>query len=348
MSNKKSLLTHSRMQSFKLCRKQHEWAYIHGLRKEVDAKALRMGSAGHEGLDVLKKTGDVEAAVHAVEDQYFTRPESVEEYDWLIERETVSCLVAAYWWRWQTQPLDIVASEQSFQIPLKNPRTGGSSRNWDLAGKIDGVVKDGNRTLVLEHKFISDDLDPNSDYWRRLVIDSQITIYTYAGRELGHETSGVLYDLIRKPTIRPSRVALLDDDGLKIVVDEHGERVLKKDGKPRQTGDTKLGYTLLTRDMTVEEWQAKLMCDIELRPEWYFQRREVARLDDDLSEMQKEVWEVQKSISDAIKKHAHYKTVNLGSCSYCAFFGLCTSRVKFSGQPLEGFVQLEDIHPELG
>ena len=48
-------------------------AYIHGLRKEVDAKALRMGSAGHEGLDVLKKTGDVEAAVHAVEDMYFTR-----------------------------------------------------------------------------------------------------------------------------------------------------------------------------------------------------------------------------------------------------------------------------------
>jgi len=344
----KELLTHSRMQSFKLCRKKHEWAYIHGLRKDYDSKALRMGSAGHEGLDVLKKTGDVEAAVHAVEDIYFNRPDAVDEWDWLIERETVSCLVAAYHWRWQEQPLEIIASEQAFQIPLRNPSTGASSRNWDLAGKIDGIVQEGNRKLVLEHKFISDDLDPNSDYWRRLVIDTQITIYTYAGRELKHDTSGVLYDLIRKPTIRPSQVALLDDDGLKMVVDENGERVFAKTGKPRQTGDKKQGYTLLTRNMTVEEWQAKLMCDIELRPDWYFQRREVARLDDDIAQMQREVWDVQKAISDATKKHAHYKTVNLGSCAYCAYFGLCTSHVKYDGNPVEGFVKLLDIHPELG
>ena len=48
------------------------------------------------------------------------------------------------------------------------------------------------------------------------------------------------------------------------------------------------------------------------------------------------------------RKHAHYKTVNLGSCAYCAYFGLCTSHVKYDGNPIEGFVRLTDIHPELG
>ena len=347
----KELLTHSRMQAFKLCRKKHQWSYIHGLRKEVDAKALRMGSAGHEGLDILKKSGgDAEAAVHAVEKMYAKRPEAIPEYDWLIEAETVSCLVAAYAWRWREQPLEIVSSEESFYIPLRNPATGASSRNWWLGGKIDGIVQDGNRKLVLEHKFISDDLDPNSDYWRRLIIDSQITIYTHASRELGHDTSGVLYDLIRKPTIRPSQVALLDDDGLKIVLDSDGERVMLSTthNKPRQTGDKAKGFTLLTRPMNVDEWSSKLMCDIELRPDWYFQRREVARLDDDIAEMQREVWEIQKAITDATNKDAHYKTVNLGSCSYCEFFGLCSSHVKYDGRPMEGFVQLENVHPELG
>ena len=44
------LLTYSRQQSFKTCRKRAWWEYEVGVRRIVDAKALRMGSAYHAGL----------------------------------------------------------------------------------------------------------------------------------------------------------------------------------------------------------------------------------------------------------------------------------------------------------
>ena len=63
---KKQLLTNSRAASFKSCRKKHWFEYEIGLRKQVDAKALRMGSAGHEALDAYKKTKNVEKAIDEV------------------------------------------------------------------------------------------------------------------------------------------------------------------------------------------------------------------------------------------------------------------------------------------
>lgn len=60
----KQLLTNSRSTSFKLCRRRHWYEYEIGLRPTVDAKALRMGSAFHEGLHHLRiSIGDDEFAM---------------------------------------------------------------------------------------------------------------------------------------------------------------------------------------------------------------------------------------------------------------------------------------------
>ena len=343
----KQKLTHSRMQSFKLCRKKHYWAYELGFRKTVDAKALRMGSAGHEGLDVYKKTGSLEQAIHAVEAMYAICPDQIDELDWAYEKETVEVLVAGWVWRWSEFPLTIIESEQAFSIPLLNPSSGEPSRLFELAGKIDGIIEVEGQNYILEHKFIGDDISDDSDYWRRLQIDTQITIYTYAARILGYNPVGVLYDVIRKPSIKPSNVPILDDDGLKVVLDEAGERVLTAQGKPRQSADRAKGFVLQSRRMTVEEWSQKLQCDVELRPEWYFAKKYIARLDDDLEEMLKENWEIQATIKDAQKNGSHYKTVNLGSCSYCSYFGLCTSKFDFEKRVPDGFERLVDVNPEL-
>src|SRR5690606_32158642 len=90
----KQLLTHSRMQSFKTCRKKAFFEYETGLRKEIDAKALRMGSAGHDGLDILKQGLGIEAAIEKVRSHYIDRPDNYDELEWEYERETVECLVS--------------------------------------------------------------------------------------------------------------------------------------------------------------------------------------------------------------------------------------------------------------
>lgn len=373
----KQLLTHSRTQSFKNCRRRHFIEYEIGLRPENDAKALRMGSAGHEALDVLKKTGDKDAAVAAVGEYYDSLPAPVDQWEGDIERETMECLIAGYHWRWGADELNIVASEQSFRLPLVNPATGKPTPLWDLAGKIDGIILVNGRKLVLEHKFISEAIESGADYWKKLQIDPQTNLYTHAGRQLGHDVCGVLQDVIRKPTIRPTQIPLLDDEGRKIVLDAQGQRVFNRlkpnkkckwcrgsgtiegdepdepcpcictRGKPRQTGDKEKGYVLQSRPMTRKEWGERLLADIGERPDFYYARHEIARLDDDIDEMMEEVWDVQQTIRNAQKTGRWFKTVGHDNCKYCPFFAMCVSKTIPTDHVPDGFVKLDNPHPEL-
>ena len=347
----KQLLTYSRMQSFKTCRKKHYWEYEVGIRRECDSKALRMGTAGHMALDVLNRSKSSEEAEALTEIQtyYSICPATVDPYEWEIERETIECLIAGYAWRWKNVDIEILSSEQQFQLPLLNQTTGACSTIWELAGKIDGIVclEDG-RKAVMEHKFISDPIDDNSDFWKRLQIDNQISLYLYAARKLhDDQVQTVVYDVIRKPTIRPEQVPILDSNGLKIVLDAAGNRVLTKQGKPRQTADTASGYVLQTRKMTPKEWEQKLLDDIGKRPEYYYARREIARLDSEIDEMMAEIWDIQKTIRDAQIKDRWYRTVSKDTCTWCPYFELCSSHYVPESTIPEGFIKLENLHPEL-
>ncbi len=349
MTVHKQLITHSRCQSFKKCRKKHYFEYEAGMRKYDNPKAIRMGSSGHDALDALKSGEGIEEAMAVLETHYRICPESVELYDWQIEETTMRCLILGYQSHWHTRDFEVIKTEQTFQLPLRNPATGVPSRVWDVAGKIDGIVtlEDG-RTAILEHKFISDDIDPNSRYWDRLQIDSQISLYLWAARQLGYDAETVLYDVVRKPTIKPTAIPTLDIDGKKIVVDHHGKRIFKGDGKPRQSASQKDGWVLQSRLMTPEEWANRLLDDIEKKPSRYYARHEIVRLDSDLVDCLSEVWEIQKTIRTAQKSNYWYKTVEKDTCGYCSFFGLCSSKYEvIETETPEGFIRLAKPHPEL-
>ncbi len=339
----KQLLTNSRSTSFKLCRRRHWYEYEIGLRPTVDAKALRMGSAFHELLDRLRQGCDLGIALADGVSRYATTDELSFEY------ATVETLVRWYVWRWANQNLEVVASEKTFVLPLLNPETGAASKTFSLAGKIDGIVKlEDGRLAVLENKLLGEDISSDGEMWRRLQIDQQISLYVYAARQLGFDVSAVLYDVARKPTIKPTPVPVLDGDGLKIVLDNAGQRVLTGQGKPRQTADTSLGYVVQTRPMTVEEWSDKLWTDIADRREYYFARVEVARLDSEIDECVQELWDQAKTIREAQRYSRHYRTVSRNLCVWCAYFGLCSSkRDVTSGEWPEGFEYVNDIHREL-
>jgi hypothetical protein len=345
----KQLLTFSRAQSFKVCRKKHQWEYEMGVRRILDAKALRMGSAYHEGLDFLKRDGSRDGAIEAVRKSYETTPPEYDQIEWEMERETVCVLISGYVWRWEKAGLTWIASEQSFEFPVVNPETGVASRLWNLAGKIDGIVDlEDKRLAVGEHKLISDDLNSDSDWWRRLQLDPQVSIYVYAARKLGHDVATVLYDVARKPSIKPTPVSLLDELGTKVVLDRNGERVKTERGLWRQTGDTEKGYTLQIRPMTVDEWTQKVVDDIGGRPDWYYARREIPRLDDEIRECQTELWDLQKVIREAQVKERWFRTVGRDTCPWCPYFALCTMKFDpHNGVLPEGFQYVVDKHPEL-
>jgi hypothetical protein len=244
--------------------------------------------------------------------------------------------------------MDVIASEQSWNLRLINPETQAPSTVFDIAGKMDGIIRllDG-RLAVLEHKTVSEDLTLESDYWRRLQLDPQITLYVHAARRLGHDVATVLYDCLRKPTIKPTSVAVCDDLGAKIVLDQYGNRVKTERGQWRQTGDKEKGYVLQQRDMSPEEWSEKLTADIGERPDYYFCRREIPRLDSDIEECVSELWDLQKTIRQAMNDERWYKTVSRDTCPFCPYFGLCSSRFNPDDGTPDGFMRLTDKNPEL-
>ncbi len=342
------LLTHSAMSCARRCLRQYFYRYELALRSRRDAAALRLGAAVHKGLELWSKGATPEAAILAATEGYAVCPAWADLYDWQIEREIVANLLAGYFWRYGTDTLEYVEVEKSWEMPLINPASGRESRTYQLAGKRDGLVRAGDgRLSVLERKTTGDDIGPDSDYWLRLRCDQQISLYTLSALHDGHDVSGVLYDVLRKPTIRPRQIPLLDETGLKVVVDEQtGERMFNKDGKPRQSAGA--GMKLATRPETPDEFGARLLADIEERPDYYFQRREVPRLEDDLQAFRLECWQQAQMLSDCRRWGRWFRNVGRNTCSFCEYSRLCLQSITVDLEaPPGGFEIVSDVHPEL-
>lgn len=347
----KELLTHSRQDCFKTCRRKHYFAYELGLRRTEEARALRIGSAFHDGIEQIGKGNSLTDACTAARKHYASMPETFDAYDWAIECETVLRLICGYEWRWRNFGLENIKTEFGFSLPLLNPESGKPTPNFDIAGKIDGIVRlEDGRLAVKESKTVSDDVGMDSTLWRRLRMDHQISLYIHAARRMGFQVDTVLYDVARKPSIAPTAIPFTDSDGLKIVLDGGGSRVQTSNGKSwRQTADKEKGYVLQTRRMEPSEWGEKLAADICERPNFYFARVEIPRLDQDVNDYQHELWDIQRTIRDAQLSGRWYRTVGRNTCGYCSYFDVCSTNQQINpAQPPSGFEIIPNVHPELG
>lgn len=350
-----SRLTVSRLRTAQTCLKKHYWLYILGLRPDREAPPLRIGRVFHRGLELAAQIGEADGILLALADYDAGPPAEADEaqaHAWWVERETVGRLLTGHVWRWTEQDagMEVVATEEAFDIPLVNPETGRSSRTWTVAGKRDKIVRlPGDRLAVLEYKTTSDDIDPASDYWLRLRMDSQVSIYWLAAVDAGLPVETVLYDVTRKPTIRPRQVPTLDEDGVKIVVDAAGGRIFNANGKPRLSASSKDGWTLLSRPETPLEFGARLTEDLGFRSEFYFARKEIPRLESDLDEARFELWQMGKMLRDC-ERHGRWPR-NTDACmgfGRCVCWDLCTDGFDpAEGVVPEGWKQVDDVHQEL-
>lgn len=350
-----NLLTNSRMTSAKTCLAKHYMEYELGVRLDTDAKPLRMGRAVHEGLDLLAKGQTIVEVAAQIRTLYADFPAWINSDDladeWLTECEVCVCMLSGYAWRWADDPqiAEVVCSEQQFLQEIVNPETGRTSRLWRKAGKIDKIVRlaDG-RLALMEHKTCSEDISVDSDWWKQLLIDQQISLYVIAARQAGYQIDTVLYDVLRKPGLSRSHVPILDADGKKIVVDVRGTRVYNTNATPRQAADKAHGWTLQTGLETVEDYANRVMTDIGSRPDYYYARREVPRLDGDLLMFASELWQQAKLLTQCRKSGFWYR--NTSACrrmGKCAYFDICTNGIDPLGELPTKFVRVTNVHPEL-
>ena len=257
----------------------------------------------------------------------YGRPEWVDKFDWEMECETLIRLFYAYTSHWLSDGAEIISTEEVFNLPIRNPKTGRSlkkKRRYRVSGKKDKVVRlrDG-RIALREHKTTSDSIDIDSDYWKRVEMDHQITLYYWATQQAGVDVQTVEYDVIRKPGIRPQRATPED------------KRKYKADGT--------LYANQRDTDETPESWGNRLAKDIKSRPDYYFRRMEFPRMRSDVNEFLQEMYDQSKAIGQG------WNFRNTAACTMpyrCEYLDVCHNGLNLGMLP-QGFVQVENIHQEL-
>lgn len=348
-----NLLTHSCASCARTCLRKFWFRFEVGIGRNKTAGALRVGGAIHLGWEKWRKGMARDEAILVALSQYGEVPEWADPMEWAYEGAMVRALLLSYTHYYQhDEAIKFIEVEKGFDLPLTNPETGAASRTFTRAGKIDGIVDWSSRVCLLEGKTTADSLDAESDYWRRLRYDPQPSQYILAARELGYDVQSCIYDVVHKPAMRPSSVPLTDADGVKIALDAQGQRVRTKDGKKwRETSDKAAGITLQVRQETPAEYEARIQQDISSRPEFYFQRREIPRLEDDLKEFQSELWQVGQMILNCRNKNIWFRNISRATCPTCEYEAICLNEGKIDTTPgaqlPAGYHWLTDLHPEL-
>lgn len=204
------------------------------------------------------------------------------------------------------------------------------------------------KIYLWETKTAGEDITPGSTFWKRTILDPQLSLYLPALRKLGHDPHGCVYDVLRKPDQRPGTVPLLDENGVKIVFDATGQRVRTKDGKKwRQTGDTALGYVLQSRPETPEEYGARCLEAIAEDPAKFYARGVVVRLEADEREAAQDMWSTASLMRDARRLNMYPR--NPDACvswgRECDYLGPCSNTMDLNDPLFFRFE--EDIHEEL-
>jgi hypothetical protein len=228
-------------------------------------------------------------------------------------------LMRGYAHRYANNTWQVTSVEDYVSSELYNPETQRTSRTFQMAGKMDLRVIDaeGKRVLV-DHKTTSEDVeDPMAAYWKQLVIEGQANHYLLLEWLNGRKVDYAIWDVVRKPTISPRQLTKAE---VKIIESEG-----KYGGYSVHPDDVKLA--LQDGRETPNLYEARLSQDcIETRPERYFQRRRLLRLDNEVAEYAQELWEQGQEIISARRNNRHMR--NSGACmnhgSACRYLSVCS------------------------
>jgi hypothetical protein len=311
------ILTHSRAACFRACPRRHLFRYEYGLRPVIESAPLRLGKAFALAVEADAKGLSVEDALSG-----------------RLEDPFEAALLAAMWTthraRWAEEPVEHVAAELPFELPLVNPATGMPSRIWRLGGKIDRIVRlaDG-RLALMEYKTTSRDFAPGAVYWLRLQLDAQLSLYLLAARELGYDIGTVLYDVTRRPALRPQKATPTES------------RKYTKGGR--------LYVAQRETDETPEKYATRVSTAMQEDPFSHFARVEIARTDADLVECRAELWNEQLSLREAQRSGRWFR--NPEACvsatgQVCDYLSVCQMTDLDTRTP-QGFRRTVEMHEEL-
>lgn len=322
-------LTNSSITAFRRCPREYFFSYVMLKKSRRVAFALIFGRMWHAGLEAwwvvssdVPQSARFFVAIEAL--RSFAAANDVDAFD-LVKAE---CLMAGYTARWGDEPYETIAVEKRFAVPVS---IGGEMRDvggrivghtapghaYDLCGSIDALVGERSNTTPdvfhnVESKTTNADISAGSDYWRqRIALDSQVSTYNAAAKAMGYDVRDTIYDVTRKPELIP----------LKATPEES-----KKYTKPTKAEPTpRLYANQRENDETLDEYRERLTADIIARPDWYYARQTIVRLEHDDAEHAKDIAQTAAMIRHAEDHDAWPRSPN--ACErfrrLCDFFEVC-------------------------
>jgi hypothetical protein len=248
--------------------------------------------------------------------------------------EIARMLLSRYASTWESDGLVTLAVEQEFCVPVPEAYgifSSSSLAHWRLAGKIDAIVMHARskQIYIVEHKTARGDVDLGSKYWSTLSFDYQISMYMLAAISLGLNVTGVLYDVIKKPSKNRQTATPMD------------KRKYKKDGMPYAN--------VRLHDETISSYVQRVSEELDEPCAQFFNRVKTTRNEDQLDEFVGEVLyptcvEIEKTVG------ARQAVRNPDSCGkfgqLCPYLDVCNGGCIDSLDTLEKgkiFPELETI-----
>lgn len=311
----KTTLTNSALKTFKDCPKKYELRYVKGYESTRESDAFFFGRLMHAGIEAWSTCGTDSVKEIAAGSAILQMFEHEGKEDQFVLYKALA-LMEGYHNQYKDDPYECVAAEQPFTAPVIDPVTTRISRKFDSQGVLDAILKrkDTGRMIFRETKTTADAIDdPSDDYWSKLLMDSQVSTYYLGGQALGHDISSCLYDVIRKPTIKPKQVG-------KELDPENPKRIEEP-----------------------SEYYGRLRKDIAERPGFYFARREVPRMEGELEAYLRDVWLIAKAIELYMKAGDFPR--NTENCKFCPFLRACSGQASIDDPEI--YRKIENVHREL-
>lgn len=303
------LLTESRCQVARRCLREERLRYVDSVVPVAKSDALRFGTLWHHGQEAWWLSDAADRLANALG---AVRGHATPDTD-AYELARCEAMLIGYDERWRGEQYEVISVEAEFRAPLVNPETGAASRTFQRAGKIDAIVRDATgRKLNFEHKTSGEDVSPGSSFWARLRMGGQTAGYIRGAESLGHQVDGVVYDVARKPALKPLQANSRRD-----------------------------------RAETPDEYRTRCLEAIAEDPDKYFQRGLVVRLEEQMAEADSELWQ----LGQTLREHHRLGLAprNVDACqrygNTCSYFSICAG--ESSADDDRQFRRLEWAHPEL-
>lgn len=354
MSSRQWHLSASAISAFKACPVRWRYGYVEGLRPADDTTALRIGinwHAAHEAYELARVRGlshtlAFDEAVDWLNEAYKQAPVNKSVETWAVEREIIASAFAAYCWYWGEDQFQTVATEQTFDLPLHHPQTGMPCPSNEVirVGKIDRVILHNGRIMQLERKSTSKSIDPDSDYWSKLRLDTQVSFYDLAMNDMveagmmgdgNTPVAGCLYDVWHKPKIEPKTLTqaataeLIEtkrycNTEFDVVMLNKPDGTLDRitvDGWGCEIAPGKKGFAV---SEVPPMFGARLLADMCERPEFYFQRREVPRTDRDRKAAREQFYAVYRTMREMDKSGHYFQNEQQCDATFrCQYTSIC-------------------------